>query len=191
MPVRSTRNLVHIALFAALFAALGVFPPLVVPVLGVPITAQSMGAMLAGGVLGAKRGALATILFLALVAAGLPLLAGGRGGIGVLVGPGGGFFLGWVLGAYVCGLLTERTWSSLTAIKSFAISAVGGIGVVYLPGVIWLAATTDLGAWKSLTVSAAFIPGDIIKAACTAAIVMTVRRAYPLIAVAGGGSGRA
>ena len=47
----------------------------------VPITLQTMGVMLAGSVLGARRGALAVLTFLALVAAGLPLLAGGRGGL--------------------------------------------------------------------------------------------------------------
>lgn len=191
MPARSTRTLVHIALFAALVAALGIFPPLVVPVLGVPITAQSMGVMLAGGILGAKRGSLAIVLFLALVAAGLPLLSGGRGGIGILVGPSGGFFVGYVFGAYLCGYLTERAWASLTAIKSFAISVIGGIGVVYLPGVLWLWTATDLTLWKTLVGSLAFIPGDIIKAGCAAAVIMTVRRAYPLIVVPDSGSGRA
>jgi biotin transport system substrate-specific component len=95
----STKDIVHIALFAALTAALGLFPPLTLPVIGVPITAQSLGVMLAGSIIGSKRGALALALFLLLVAIGLPLLAGGRGGVGVFLGPGGGFLLAWPLGA--------------------------------------------------------------------------------------------
>ena len=76
------RDVVLIALFAAITAGLAIFPPLVLPVVGVPVTAQSLGPMLAGGVLGARRGGLSMLLFLALVAMGLPLLAGGRGGRG-------------------------------------------------------------------------------------------------------------
>ena len=87
----NTRDIVLIALFAAIMAVLGVFPPITLPLVGVPITAQSLGVMLAGGILGAKRGAMSMALFLILVAVGLPLLAGGRGGFGVFLGPSGGF----------------------------------------------------------------------------------------------------
>jgi biotin transport system substrate-specific component len=80
----STRDIVYIALFAAIVGALGMFPPITLPLIGVPITAQSLGVMLAGSVLGARRGGLAIVLFLVLVAIGVPLLAGGRGGFGVL-----------------------------------------------------------------------------------------------------------
>ena len=68
----ATRDLTHIALFAAVTAALGLLPPLMLPLLGVPITAQSMGPMLAGAVLGARRGGLAMALFILLVALGFP-----------------------------------------------------------------------------------------------------------------------
>ena len=73
-----TRDLAYIALFAAITAVLGLLPAVPVPAVPVPITAQTLGVMLAGAVLGARRGFLALLLFLALVAIGLPLLAGGR-----------------------------------------------------------------------------------------------------------------
>ncbi len=72
------KHLTRIALFAALIAALGLLPKLTLTS-GIPITAQSMGIMLAGTILGARNGALSVLLFLFLVALGLPLLAGGRG----------------------------------------------------------------------------------------------------------------
>ena len=103
-----SRDIVYIALFAALTAALALFPPVTVPVLGVPVTAQSLGVMLAGALAGARNGALAMVLFLALVAAGLPLLAGGRGGLGVLMGPSGGFLFAWPIAAWVIGMLLSR-----------------------------------------------------------------------------------
>ncbi len=101
------RSLTHIALFAALIAVLGLVPQITLAVC-VPITAQSLGIMLCGTVLGARRGALAVVLFLVLVAAGLPLLSGGRGGLGVFAGPSAGFLLGFPVAAFVCGLIVER-----------------------------------------------------------------------------------
>ena len=76
------RNVTMIALFAALIAVLGLIPKFDLAS-GVPITAQSLGVMLCGTVLGARKGALTVLLFLLLVALGLPLLAGGRGGLGL------------------------------------------------------------------------------------------------------------
>ena len=185
----TTRDIVHIALFAALMAVLAFFPPLMIPAIGVPITAQSMGPMLAGGVLGAKRGGLSMLLFVALVAIGLPLLSGGRGGIGALVGPWSGFIYGWVASAFVIGWLTERFWTNLTFVSAFAFAVIGGIGVVYGIGVPWFwwlsnasAAAPTMSLGSAFFASAlAFIPGDLIKAGVAAAVVVTVKRAYPLI----------
>ena len=78
----ATRDLVRIALFAAVIGALGLLPKFDLPLAGgVPITAQSLGVMLAGIFLGPRNGALAVLLFLFVVALGVPLLAGGRGGL--------------------------------------------------------------------------------------------------------------
>lgn len=71
----NTRDLVLIALFAAIVVVLGFIPPITLGFIPVPITAQSMGVMLAGCILGARRGALAFLLFLLLVAIGLPVLS--------------------------------------------------------------------------------------------------------------------
>ena len=73
------RQVARVALFAALVAALGLLPKLTIAG-GVPITAQSLGIMLCGTILGWRAGGLAALLFVCLVLAGLPLLAGGRGG---------------------------------------------------------------------------------------------------------------
>ena len=102
------RSLTHIALFAALIAALGLVPRIDLAA-GVPITAQSLGIMLCGTVLGARKGALAVLLFLLLVALGLPLLAGGRGGLGVFAGPSVGYLVGFPIAAFVAGWVMERT----------------------------------------------------------------------------------
>ena len=101
------KSLTHIALFAALIAVLGLVPSVMLTT-GVPISAQSMGVMLCGTVLGARRGGLAALLFVALVLAGLPLLAGGFGGLGMLAGPRGGFILGFPIAAFATGLLMQK-----------------------------------------------------------------------------------
>ena len=77
-----TRDLAYIALFAALTAVLGLVPT--IPIGPVPITVQNLGLMLAGSILGARRGLLSQLLFLVLVAVGLPVL-GGSGGLVCLV----------------------------------------------------------------------------------------------------------
>ncbi|MEX6505466.1 biotin transporter BioY [Jiella sp. M17.18] len=177
----ATRDIVYIALFAALMAVLGVFPPLMIPAIAVPITAQSMGPMLAGGILGAKRGALSMLLFVVLVAIGLPLLSGGRGGLAVFAGPTAGFIFGWIVAAFVTGLVVERFWTRLGFVLAFLASVLGGIVVLYGIGIPWITAVAHIPLSTAVAGSAAFIPGDLIKAGVAAAIIVMVKRAYPLI----------
>jgi biotin transport system substrate-specific component len=176
-----TRDLVHVALFAALVAALGLLPPLPLPWLPVPITAQTLGVMLAGSTLGARKASLALLLFHLLVAAGLPLLAGGNGGLSVYPGPTGGFFVGFLPGAFVIGWLTERAWHRLTLPLAFAINVLGGIVVLYAVGIPWLSVAAGLPLAKAALGSLVFLPGDCVKAALAASTAVTLRRAWPLL----------
>ena len=97
----TTRDLVLAALFAAIIVALGLLPPITLGFIPVPITAQSLGVMLAGVVLGSKRGTVAVLLVLLLAAIGLPVLSGGRGGLAVFAAPTTGYLIGWVFAAFV------------------------------------------------------------------------------------------
>lgn len=182
----NTKDIVYVALFAALTAALGVFPPVTVPLIGVPITAQSMGAMLAGAILGARRGALALVLLLVLVAVGLPLLAGGKGGFGVFLGPSAGFLFAWPLTAFVTGRLFERYWTRLTFWNAVLFLAIGGIVVLYPIGILWISAIAKIPVATAAVSSAAFIPGDVVKIVLTAVVALAVKRSYPLIPGADG-----
>jgi biotin transport system substrate-specific component len=181
MTAMSSRDIAYIALFAAVTAALALFPPLMLPVTGVPITAQSMGPMLAGLILGAKRGALSQALLVMLVIVGLPLLSGGRGGLGVMIGPSGGFIFGWIVAAFVTGWLTERFWDRLTVFRAGLFAFVGGILVVYLCGIPWMATIGGIPIADAMLGSAWYLPGDMIKVAIAAMIAITVKRSYPLI----------
>lgn len=172
------RNITLIALFAALVAALGLIPKLTLG-FGVPITAQSLGIMLCGTVLGARRGALAVLLLLALVALGLPLLAGGRGGLGVFAGPTVGFLVGWPIAAFVTGLIVERWRGAPLALVASVAAGVGGIVVLYLFGVIGMAVMLDKTLAEALALVTIFIPGDVVKAVLAGLITAGLAKSRP------------
>jgi biotin transport system substrate-specific component len=176
-----------IASFAALIAVLGL--PGSIHMFGgaVPITLQSLGIMLAGSILGWKRGALAVVVLLVLVAAGLPLLAGGRGGLGVFAGPSAGFLLGYVAGAAAIGWLVQRLLPAYPMWWGGLSNAMGGIGVVYLFGIPGMAIVLHTSLLDATRTSLVFVPGDAIKVLIATAVASAVHRGYPGI-TAGSGS---
>jgi len=182
----STRDIVLVALFAAIIVVLGLLPPITLGFIPVPITAQTLGVMLAGCILGARRGAAAVLLVLLLVAIGLPVLSGGRGGLAVFAGPGAGYLVGFVPGAYVCGLIAERLvredQAELSQFLSFLVAAVvGGIAVVYLFGIPWLAYMSGKAFFETAAASLVFLPGDLIKAFVAMLAGRAVLAGYPLL----------
>lgn len=176
-----SRDLAYVALFAAIVAVLGLLPPVPVPGIPVPITAQTFGVMLAGSVLGAKRGGLALLVFLALVAMGAPILSGGRGGLSVFVGPSAGYLYSWPIAAFVIGLLTQIFWRRYNLGWALLANVVGGILVIYAIGIPFTSLYGDIPLWASFTGSFAFVPGDLVKAVLASVVAVAVRRAYPVI----------
>jgi biotin transport system substrate-specific component len=171
------RNLTHIALFAALIAVLGLIPKIDLAA-GVPITAQSLGIMLCGTVLGARRGALAVVLFLALVAAGLPLLSGGRGGLGVFASPSVGYLIGFPVAAFVTGWLMERSTLPV-GLAAGAAALIGGIGVLYVFGIIGMSVMLGKTLPEAAFLGMAFLPGDIVKAVIAGLVTQSLARMRP------------
>lgn len=174
-------DMMYISLFAAVIGTLGLFPPIVLPFIPVPITAQTLGVMLAGGVLGARRGGFSLLLFILLVAVGVPLLSGGRAGLGVLFGPGGGYILSWPIAAWTIGYCVEKSWSSLKLWKIITFNIFGGIIVVYACGITFLSIIGDLPWLPTAISSLVFLPGDIIKAFIAGIITLKLCQTYPLI----------
>lgn len=174
------QDLALVAVFAALIAALGSVPGITVTGTTVPITLQTLGVMLAGAVLGARRGALAVLTFLGLVALGRPVLSGGRGGLEWLLSrPSTGFLWGWVAGAFVIGLLVQhrpRRWREAWIALS---CVVGGIGVVYVFGTLGMSWVQGISLGKAWTLALAFLPGDLVKVFLTTLLAGAVLRGYP------------
>lgn len=176
----TTRDLVRIALFAAIIGALGLLPKFDIPLAGgVPITAQTLGVMLAGVLLGPRNGALAVLLFVFVVLLGAPLLAGGRGGLGVLYGPSAGFVIGFIPGAFVAGLVMARLSELPVMVAAIAAASIGGILTVYAFGIPVLAWRANMDLWQAAAASLLFVPGDLIKAIIAGFVAEAVHRAAP------------
>jgi biotin transport system substrate-specific component len=181
MPARrsTSRDLALTATFAGVVAALGLLPAVLPPGIPVPITAQSLGVMLAGSVLGARRGFGALLLFLVLVAIGLPLLAGGRGGLGVFAGPSVGFLLAYPVCAGVIGWIVERGGATYRLAWGVVANVVGGIVVLYAAGTVGLMAVAHLGVGAALVANGWYVVGDTIKVVIASVVARGVHAAYP------------
>lgn len=174
------QDIAHIALYAALVAALGLLPKAVLPVAaGIPITAQSLGVMLAGVMLGPVRGALALLLFLLVVALGLPLLAGGRGGLAVFAGPTVGFLVGFPFAALACGFVMKLMKNRTVLVSAWCAAALGGVLVLYAFGIAGFAWKVDKSLWEAASVMAVFLVGDSLKVLLTGFIAHAIWRGMP------------
>lgn len=171
-------SLARVAIFTAIVAVLGM-PGGFSVAGGVPITVQTLGVMLAGAILGPWLGALSMVVLLALVAIGLPLLAGGRGGLGVFFGPSAGYLFGWILGAFVIGLIVHFGGRKPVLWRTVLGMLFGGILAIYAVGLPVQSMITGLPLGETAILSLVFIPGDLIKAVTATIIVMTLVRAYP------------
>jgi biotin transport system substrate-specific component len=177
---RSTAgDLAQIAVFAALIAALGLPGALYLGGSAVPITFQTLGVMLAGAILGSRKGTLAVTVYVALGLVGLPILAGGAAGLGVLAGPTGGFLIGFIPGAFVTGWIVERFAPKVPFWALLVATLVGGVLVVYLVGIPWFAVVADMPIGAAIGVMSPFLIGDVAKAVVAAGVAAGVHRAWP------------
>jgi biotin transport system substrate-specific component len=165
-------DITYVGLFAAFMGVLGMIPPIMLSFTPVSITLQTLGVLLAGGVLGARRGAWSMTIFLLLVAAGAPLLSGGRGGLGVFFGPSAGYLISWPITAFCVGYLISR-FSKLRFWRILLINLTVGIFLVYLIGIPVQAFIMHLPLLKTIQISLVYIPGDALKA--TIASYLTYR----------------
>ena len=155
------RDVTVSAVFSVL-TALGAWVSIPLPITPVPVTLQVFFVLLSGAVLGERLGALAQIIYLLLGLIGLPVFAGGESGPAVLVGPTGGYLVGFVAAAYLTGRLAESSQSSFFRML---IASVCGLIPIYLLGAIglWVWLRSSLSALLVIGVIP-FLPVDAIKA---------------------------
>lgn len=156
-----------LVLGGSLLTALAARLTIPLPFTPVPITGQTFAVLLVGAALGSRRGALSMALYVLEGALGLPVFAGGTAGLGRLLGPTGGYLVGFIAAAFVTGWLAERGWDRRPLTTALAMLA--GNLVIYLFGLPWLAAFLGgrfLGPKGALALGLLpFIPGDLVKLA--------------------------
>ncbi|MBL8144797.1 MAG: biotin transporter BioY [Anaerolineae bacterium] len=161
---RQSARLAGIAIFTL---ATVVSARLVIPMDPVPFTLQPLVVLLAGMVLGAHDGAFSQIAYVALIAIGLPVDANMRGSA-ALLGPTGGYLIGFIAAAFVTGLIAQRAGSRLW---QRWLAGVAGIAVIYTFGVPLLALSRGLTLEQAWTVGVApFLAADLVKALLAAAL---------------------
>lgn len=164
------KRMVYAALMAALTAA-GAY--IAIPVGPVPIVLQNLFIMLAGLLLGGRWGLISVGVYLLAGAVGLPVFAGGTGGVGKFVGPTGGYLLGFAAAAYLIGFISE---SGRGRVAIDVLAMLAGTLIIYAFGVAWLKVVTGMSFYKAVGVGMLpFLIGDALKIAAAIPIARAIR----------------
>ena len=177
MSRKITKAIVFTALFAALIAACA-FISIPVPGTPIPIVLQNMMVVLSGMLIGPILGTASTLLFIIAGILGLPVFSGGTGGFAKIMGPTGGFIIGYAIAALVAGLILGRPrLDGKKHIARIIIAAVCGFVVMYIPGVLHFMNSLDKTFSETMALCVIpYIPGDLIKMVLCILISIPVRR---------------
>ena len=175
-------DLALIATFAALIAVCAIIPGIS---LGpASITLQTLAVLLSGAVLGANRGLLAVLLYMAVGAAGLPIFSGGSAGLAPFAGPTIGYLVSFPLAAWLTGFIVERLPRRKIATSVpliFLAGLIANLVFVHLLGPLGLAWRADMTFGAAFLFDLSFWPGDLIKTLLVAIIATAVHRAFPAL----------
>ncbi len=176
----ATTDLALVGTFAALVAVCSLIA-VRIPIVAVPVTLQTFAVLLAGAVLGARRGAFAVLLYLAVGLAGLPVFAEAKGGPAVLASFSAGYLLAFPLAALVVGLVAERAVRQGGVRRALLLAggAVAATLTIYAVGVPVLAARAGMALGDAVVINNAFVPLDALKAALVVIVALAVHRAFP------------
>lgn len=157
-------------------ALVAVLAQVSIPLWPVPITGQTLGVIVVGAALGARRGAAALVTYMFVGLAGLPVFADFTGSLAAVAKPSFGFVIGFVFSAYVAGWFAQRAWDRrpLLAFAGFAAaSAVPFVfGIPYMAFVLNVGMGLDLTLWQLLEAGLfPFIVGGLVKAAIAALVI--------------------
>lgn len=162
----------RIAFVLAGTLALALASRISVPMVPVPITMQTFAVTMIGALYGWRLGTVTVLAWLGEAMVGLPVLAGGAGGIAPFAGPTAGYLVAFPLMAAMVGWLAERGWTGARLVRSFAAHFAANIFCLVLGGA-WLA--TLIGTEKALMLGVVpFILGAVLKSALAAALLKAV-----------------
>jgi biotin transport system substrate-specific component len=166
----------EISMIGLMVALLCVTAYISFPIPGTPImiTAQTIIINLIGLTLIPKKGAYAIITFFLLGAIGVPVFSGGRAGLGVLFGPSGGYFLGFLVAVIVMAYLRGK---SISLKKYLFITICVGLPIILILGATWMSVYNGIGIIKTIEVAVLpFIIGDLIKAIVASIIALRINK---------------
>lgn len=171
------KKLISVSLFAAIICILSI---ITIPLQPVPITLQVFAILITGSILGKKLAPLSVIVYIILGSAGLPVFAGGEAGFGILMGPKGGYLIGFAAAAFIIGFIVDLKYNQLNTKREKIIllscAMLAGIAAIYAFGVIQLSAVLNLSLKKAIMAGMLpFIPFDIAKAAAAVIIAYPVK----------------
>lgn len=168
-----SRNQLKMWIMSALFAAIiGILAQVTIPLPLVPITGQTLAVGLAATILGSRYGTLSVLLYALMGAIGIPVFSGMSGGFGVIVGPTGGFIIGFIPAAFLTGLYLEKT--SFTILNAMVANTIGML-ITLSFGTAWLKVAADM-TWTAAFASGflPFVVVGLIKAFLASWIGITV-----------------
>lgn len=170
MPIEKLRLVVLASLLAAL-TAVGAY--IHIPIGPVPIVLSTLFVLLSGLLLGSCWGLTSMALYLLVGAIGMPVFAGGKGGLAHFLGPTGGYLFGYVLASWLTGLISERS-RGILIFEIFSV-LIGSLAI-YSLGLPWLKIVTRMSWSKTLIVGMApFLIGDGVKASVALILARSVR----------------
>jgi biotin transport system substrate-specific component len=163
----------------SLFVGLSAQMAILLPFSPVPITGQTFAVLLLGAMLGARRGCLCMLAYIAEGAAGLPVFSLGQAGPAVLLGPRGGYIAGFVAAACVTGFLAEKGWDR--RIISTILAMICGNIAIYAFGLLWLSFLMGFNPSTLAVGLYPFLLGDSLKILLAAVLLPAGWRLLPCI----------
>lgn len=176
------KPLILCSFFAALTAVCSIIS-IPLPFSPVPVNLALLSVYLAGGLLGAKYGALSQVIYVLLGAIGLPVFHNLTGGLAILTGPTGGFLIGYIVAAFLVGLIYHRDPTPTPSLHFPFVRLAAGIAVglflCFMLGTLWFINISGSNLSSALVLCVfPFIPGDILK---ILAAIFLIKKLHPLI----------
>lgn len=166
-----TRDLVQIGLFAAIIC---IFAPFSLPISIIPITLATFAIYLTAGVLGARKGTAAVVIYILLGAVGLPVFSGFGAGFAKIMGVTGGYIIGYIPCVYIAGAVIDKFTSKRYA---YPVAFVIGTAVLYAFGTAWFMAQSGNGLMYSISECVLpFLAGDALKIAAASVLSVQLRK---------------